>query len=217
MRRTDGGVALVVVLMAMLLMTALGTALVMTTSAETMIAANYRSAQQGAYAADAGLRRALVDLQPLRDWTPVLSGASRSTFTDGAPSGTRTLPGGWNVDLNLVLNLANCAKTTACSSADMDRVAADRPWGAGNPRWQLYAYGRLANLWPPGALGAQAPAGAIDSPFFVVVLVADAGDGFLALRAEAFGPRGAHHRVDATVARDALTAELHVLSWRQIR
>jgi PilX N-terminal len=203
MRRTDGGVALVVVLMAMLLMTALGTALVMTTSAETMIAANYRSAQQGAYAADAGLRRALVDLQPLRDWTPVLSGASRSTFTDAPP-----------IDLNLVLNLANCAKTTACSSADMDRVTADRPWGAGNPRWQLYAYGKLANLWPPGA---QTPAGVIDSPFSVVVLVADAGDGFLALRAEAFGPRGAHRRVDATVVRDALTARLRMLSWRQIR
>ena len=40
--------AIIVALMAMLMMSALGAALVLTTSSETTIAANFRNAQEGA-------------------------------------------------------------------------------------------------------------------------------------------------------------------------
>ena len=47
------------------------------------------------------------------------------------------------------------------------------------------------------------------------------GAGVLALRAEAFGPRGAHTIIEMTVARPDAAGEgggrARVLSWRQIR
>ena len=76
-----------------------------------------------------------------------------------------------------------------------------------NPRWQLYAWGRLAD-WLAGE--------AIDAGHYVVVLVADdpaetdgdplvdgpgPGFGVLLLRAEAFGPGGTHAVVEQTLAR----------------
>ena len=92
----------------------------------------------------------------------------------------------------------------------MDAVTEERPWGANNPRWQLYAYGPLSSLLPDGS---------IRSDFYGVVMAADdpsendgnplldgtdtgnPGTGVLALRAEAFGPRGAHTIIETTVAR----------------
>ena len=59
----------VVALMSMLLMSALGAALVMTTTAETMTAANFRNAQEGVYAADAALALALADVAAAPGWT----------------------------------------------------------------------------------------------------------------------------------------------------
>ena len=74
-----------------------------------------------------------------------------------------------------------------------------RPWGANNPQWRLFAFGRLT----PGA--------------YVIAWVADdpaendgdatrdgtgddnPGSGILALRAEAFGLEGAHKVLEATV------------------
>ena len=106
-----------------------------------------------------------------------------------------------------------------------------RPWGLNNPRWQLYAWGRLADWLPEGA---------IDAGFYVVVLVADdpaetdgnpladgpgSGFGVVMLRAEAFGPGGTHAAVEQTLARvsaDELSRrpDLHgvrVVSWRADR
>ena len=50
----EDGVALVVAMMALLLMTALGAALVLTTATESAIAGNFQDAVEGLYAADAG-------------------------------------------------------------------------------------------------------------------------------------------------------------------
>ena len=110
------------------------------------------------------------------------------------------------------------------ADADMDAVTAQRPWGPNNPRWQLYAYGRLNDLLPNES---------IDSPYYVSVLVGDdpsetdaqpledghaAGAGILVLRAESFGPRGVHMSVEMTVARPAAGQPgLRVLSWREVR
>src|SRR5206468_2152029 len=138
---------------------------------------------------------------------------------------TRTLADGSTIDLEHVVNLADCGRTQPCTDADMDAVTGERPWGRNNPRWQLYAYGRLMDLLPNQS---------VDSPYYVTVMVGDdpsetdakpledgadmAGAGILALRAEAFGPRDVHRSVEMTVARPATGQPgLRVLSWREVR
>ena len=170
------------------------------------------------------MERALDDLAAVGDWNAVLNGTVRSTFVDGAPGGMRVLADGSTIDLGQVLNMADCDKIQPCADADMDAVTAQRAWGPNNPRWQLYAYGRLKDLLPNES---------IDSPYYVSVLVGDdpsetdaqpledghtAGAGILVLRAESFGPRGFHMSVEMTVARPAAGQPgLRVLSWREVR
>jgi PilX N-terminal len=222
----EEGIALIIALMAVLLLSALGFALVMTTSTETMIATNYRNGNEGLYAADAVLERAMDDLLTVPDWNKLLDGSLRSAFVDGAPSGLRTLADGSTITLDEVLNMANCGKVSTCSASDLTgNATGDRPWGTNNPVWQLYAYGAINDLLPTGTL---------NSPFYVVVLVADdpsendglpgvdgvtpcapaqdpsggacnPGSGVMGLRAEAFGPRGAHKVIEVTVARTDTT------------
>jgi hypothetical protein len=205
--RDERGVALIVALMSLLLLTALGLALVLTTSTETMIASNFSTGQEGLYAADAGVERAMQDLLTVPDWNTILAGTTTSAFIDGAPSGYRSLPGGNTLDLTQVVNMANCEKLTGCSAGDMDAVTLHRPWGANNPRWQLYAYGDMNNMIPTGT---------INSPFYVVVMVADDAseidddptkdaNGVLTMRAEAFGPGNSHKVIEVTLARTDAT------------
>ena len=223
--RRETGVAMMMAMGAMLLMSALGMALVLTTSSEAVIAANFRDAAEGMYAADAALERALDDLSAARDWNAVLAGAVQSTFVDGPPSGTRTLADGSTIDLERIVSLANCGKIQPCRDADMDAVTSQRPWGSNNPRWQLYAYGKLRDMLP---------AHTIDSSYYVIVMVGDdpsetdgtpledgidtAGAGVVALHAEAIGPRGARRAVDLTIARPGgAQPGVRVLSWREVR
>jgi hypothetical protein len=207
-------VALIVAMMAVLLLSALGFALVMTTSTESMIASNYRSGEEALYAADAALERSMDDLLTVADWNTLLTGATRSAFIDGPPSGPRTLSDGTTFRLEEILNMANCGKVTSCSPTDITgNATGDRPWEADNPVWQLYAYGPINDLVPTNS---------INSPYYVVVLLGDDpsendgnpakdnldplyGGGVLALRAEAFGPRGAHKIIEMTVARTDTT------------
>ena len=264
--RRENGMALMFAMMTMLLMSALGAALVLTTSSETIIATNFRTRGEALYAADAALERIVDDLLTVPDWNQVLSGAVQSAFIDGAPNGSRTLSDRSTIDLTQAVGMANCQKLTACSDADMDKVTAERPWGPNNPRWQLYGYGRLSDLMPTAS---------VNSPYYVVVMVGDdpseldddatkdgvahcgnavpekepgnpptwscnPGAGVIALRAEAFGPRGAHKVIEMTVARTDTTvfgaegqipvfgdaedynngvgqAGVRILSWREVR
>lgn len=156
--------AIVLALMATLLMSVLGAALVLTTSSEALIAANFRDAQEGVYAADAALELAIDDLASVPEWTPVLDGSTGSAFVDGPPSGVRTLVDGSLLDLGQTVNMMNCRKATPCSAPNLMAVTAERPWGANNPVWRLFAYGPLSSLLP---------AHAIDSACYVIVMVAD--------------------------------------------
>lgn len=228
--RGEDGVALLIAMMCMLLLASLGVALALMASSETTIAGNYRDSHEALYAADAALERAMDDLLTVSDWNLLLSGAVRSAFIDGAPSGARTLADGSTIDLTQSINRVNCQQTTTCSEIDMNALTAERPWGANNPRWQLYAYGKLADILPMGT---------INSPYYVVVFVADdpsetdgdplhdgaspdtnPGSGVIALRAEAFGSRGSHRVIELTVAGTDTTGlkrgdtGARVLSWR---
>jgi hypothetical protein len=222
-RAREQGIALIVVLLTMVLLSALGVALVLATSAEVRIAGNFRIAQQTLYAAEAAADRAIDELALVPDWTALLGGGVLSSFIDGSPAGVRQLDDGSALDLTEVVNLANCQKTVACSNAAMDAVSEDRPWGLNNPRWALFAFGPLRALLP---------AGAASTPQYIVVMAGDdpgevdndpardgaagtPGAGILALRAEAFGQGGAHKVVELTVARG--TSAVRVLSWQELR
>ena len=218
--------AIIVALMATLLMSALGAALVLTTSSEALIAANFRNAQEGVYAADAALERAMDDLVSIPEWSSVLDGSMQSAFVDGPPTGVRTLADGSLLDLGQTVNMMNCRKATPCSAASLTAMTAERPWGTNNPVWRMFAYGPLSSLLPAG----------IDSTSYVIVMVADdpsendndplhdghstsnPGTGVLVLRAEGFGPRGMHQVIESTlVGPGADPAGLRVLSWRLVR
>ena len=179
----ERGVALVIALFAITVMSALGAALVLLTSTESIIAGNFRHSRQAFYAAEGIAELAVAELRHLASWTPVVEGSERSQFVDGPPDGPRALPTGSPVNLTEVFNLANCGLPTPCG---------------GVPRWQLFAYGAVRDLLP---------AAAIDSPFYVAALVGatptDNGAVVVTVRGEAFGPRRAHSAVDVTVSRTA--------------
>jgi hypothetical protein len=221
--KKEAGVALIVTLMALLLMSAFGVGLLLMTATETRIAAAFRHAQAAFYAADAAAELTLDDLLTVPDWNRLLDGSTRSSFVDGAPRGRRALDDGSSLDLGEAVNLANCHSAAPCTDAQLNAVSEARPWGPNNPRWTLFAYGRLRDLLP---------AGGIDSPFYVVVMVGDdpsendgdptrdgvganPGAGVLGVRAEAFGPGGTHKIVEVTVTRDS--GAIRALSWREVR
>lgn len=231
-QQQEEGVAIVVALMATTLLLALGAGLILATSTESMIAANFRASGEALYAADAVLERALTDLRDIPDWTQALDGTVASSFTDGQPFGVRQLSDGSAIDLGRVVNLANCQKLSLCTGAEMDARSAERPWGPNNPRWRVFAFGPLAALGD--AVGG--------SPFYVVALIADdssendadpsrdgaslgppnEGAGVVTLRGEAFGTRGSRRTVEATVERvdmdeaNGSAAGLRVRSWREV-
>src|SRR3990172_10863081 len=82
----ERGAALVVALMAMLLLSALGLSLILTTNTEAMIAGNFRSSSEALYAADPAIDPTIQDVLTVPDWNTMLTGATRSSFTDGAPN-----------------------------------------------------------------------------------------------------------------------------------
>jgi Tfp pilus assembly protein PilX len=217
----ERGIALVVALLVMALLTALGMALMLTAQTETMISANYRDSMEGEYVADAGIERVMDDVLTVPDWNTLLSSPDGITasvtsgFKDSAPSSPITLPDGHTVDLAKATYMINCNKTTACSASDMNTSTMDRPWGLNNPRFRLYAWGPVNDLISTGT---------VNSPYYVAVWIADdaaetdndptadggpnaggsgtnPGTGVLTLRAESFGPSGAHHVIEATISK----------------
>lgn len=195
--RDERGTALIIALMAMMLLTALGAAMVMVSNTETHISSNYRDSQEALYAADAAVERVVQDLLMIPRWNDILSGVAQSGFVDGSMTAEKTLPGGGVITLTAA---------TAALQAETDRL---NLWGGNNPRWQLFAW---------GALGDMLPNDQIDSPMYVAVWVADDpadgpatntpdnnplvdSNGVLTLHAEAIGPSGTRKVIEVTVAR----------------
>jgi hypothetical protein len=214
----ERGVAVLVAVLAMSLLSALGASLVLATSVDTTIARNFRGGIEARYAADAVAEWVLDELSTVPAWDAVLDGSARSSFTDGSPGGERTV-GTQRINLDQVRDLARCGRPAGCTDAAMDASTARRPWGVNNPRWQLYAHGPLRGL----DAFAGAPAG-----LYVVALVADdgleddgnplrdgpegsAGSGTLAVRAHAFGRNGARAGVELTASRAAPGDRLRVV------
>jgi Tfp pilus assembly protein PilX len=79
----EEGTALVIALMAVLLLTALGAAVVMVTNTETSISANYKNSTEALYAAAAAVERVVQDLLMVPRWNDILGGTAQSAFVDG--------------------------------------------------------------------------------------------------------------------------------------
>ena len=218
----DRGLAIVFVMLAMMLLSALGVALALTTASERQVSASYGTGMEVFYAAEAAFERAIHDLSLAADWNAVLGGGL-STFVDA--SGSRVLPDGSVLNLTQATDVVNCGRSP-CSLADMQAITATRPWGPNNPIWRVYASGPLADV---------SPSGAIDSIVYIVVWVADdpletdgqpmidgdttngpnAGAGLLQVLVHAYGPLGTRRVIEATLRRD--DSRTRVLSWREVR
>jgi hypothetical protein len=205
--RSERGVAMIIALLSVLLLTALGVGLIMATATESTITANYRDSGEALYAADAGVERVMQDLLTVPDWNRILSGQVQSAFVDGAAVGVRTLPGGGTLDLASATNLLNCAKTAGCTDAEMNAVTVARPYGPNNPRWRLFAYAPLSDVIETDT---------VLSPMYVAVWIGDDpaeidndalndANGVLLLRAQAFGSSGASSVIEVTLARTDAT------------
>ena len=210
----EQGVALIIALLAMMLLTALGMALSVTTTTERMISSNYRDGVETMYAADAAVERVMQDVLTVPDWNRILDGTATSSFVDGAP-GVRTLPDGSTMNLLQATAMVRCAKT-ACNDADMDTATDDRPWAKNNPRWQLYSYGPITEVIPTAT---------VNSNVYIVVWIGDdpsenddkpltdgdesagqnPGKGVVSLLAYAYGPGGVRRVIEATLARTDTT------------
>jgi type IV pilus assembly PilX-like protein len=217
---TDGerGVALVCTLMVTTLLATLGAALVFVVTAESLVGANHRAAQQGFYAADAGIERAIGELRRLSTWQSVPApgaGSSSADFNDGAL--------GLQLADGTILDLA---RVTAERQTDSNVFYPDTP---DRPVWRLFAHASLERM----IAGNAGPA-----PPYVVVWVADDPDDLdgdpgrdsndiLIVRSHVFGVRGARRAVEATIFREsaldgavaggAMRSDVSVIAWREVR
>ena len=227
----EHGVALVLCLMALLMLSVLGLALTITAMSETAIARNYRDGVEALYAADGAIERAIQELRVSPDWNSALAGLTTSNFMDGPSSGGVRDTVAGSVDLTAATNLMRCGKPATCSEADVSERTDDRPWGANNPRWQLYASGPIAAMLPDAGASwmyvavwiGDDPSDNDDDPLrdggvppVGTAPEENPGLGAVSLQAHAYGPGGVRRVVEVVLRRMAANG-VRVLSWREVR
>lgn len=222
------GVALILALLVTSFLSAVGLGLAVMVFMDRLATGNVKGSIALLHAADAGIELAAHDLARA-DWAAVLAGLEQAGFADGAPTGARAVPGGGAVQLTAETNTLNCGKASSCTAAQMNANTDQRPWGANNPRWRLYAYGPLDRV----------TAFARPVPCYLAVWIADdtrerdgdplldgeaEGRGVLRVRSAAFGAHGSRHAIEAELARVCSDADgvlcqpgIRVQSWREVR
>ncbi len=193
--------ALVAVLIVISLMTVLGSALTLMTITETAVAANYRDAAEALYAAEGAAAFVIQEIALLDDWSDVVEGRVRSTFTDGASLGA------WRIG-SVVLDFA-------AVTAEVDAVAI-APAGARQGTAVLYAHGPFASL-----VAADGPSAA---PYVAVWVSDRSGEDadvekppdVISVVAHAYGVGGGRRIVEALAVRDE-TSAVRVRAWRELR
>jgi hypothetical protein len=203
----ERGVALLQVVLLLVLVTATAAGAAMLARAEVLISYFHRSDRDAAYAAQAILAAALLDLDRTADWNGVLEGGRQSAFTDGSLTTPRQVPGG-----GTVLVCCGAGSLTARAEADTGLV------------WRPFCWDSLSGL-------LRLP----DAPrFYLVAWVADDhedSDGdvtadmndMLLLRVEAVAPPAARRVIEVLVERAPRDAAgihppgLRILSWREGR
>lgn len=192
---------LVMAMMAMIMLTGLGTVLIVGTMTETALAATYRQGLEVFYAADGAVEFAVRDLAASPDWDSVITGATTSAFVDGPPEGERRL-GAAVIDLTRATD-------------EVDTLLNERAAPPGTAA-QLFAYGRFDEwLSIPDA-----------PPLYAGVWVAELVPGveevpavrLLYVVARVYGPTGGQRTVIVTVARPVDQDEpIQVRSWEEPR
>lgn len=228
--RSERGIALVLTLLALALFSSIAAGLALSSTTGALVAANYEEAVALANLADSALDLTTRELAAIGDWNDVLTGVRVSALVDGA-AGLRVMPGGGTLDLPAIANTLSCGRPAACTDVQIAQLTADRPWGANNPRWRLFAHAPFP-AFPPSP---RPP-----STAYIVVLIGDDGretdgnsliDGggagqegryVVRARVEAFGARGGRHAIEAELARvcvmnagvEVCQPTLRVQSWR---
>jgi hypothetical protein len=209
---SERGTVLLCALMVITLIATLGAAVTLIVSSEAAVAANYHASQQGLYAADAGIERAIGELRALPTWSAAPSSTtSFSDFNDGqvTPQG----PDGST--LNLV-------QMTIRRQAQSDALYAGVP---DRPVWRLYAHAPLNRMVP--AAGNVTP--------YVIVWIADDPDDLdgnaavdtndvVLLHAEAFTVRRGKRAIEATTRREeamaaglpgVMRSDVSMIAWHE--
>jgi hypothetical protein len=231
LRASERGIALIMVVLATTFLSALGLGLMLAVFMDRLATGNLSGSVAMLYAADAGIELAARDLAQIEDWNAALSGAERSTFTDGAPGGVRGLPGGGAVDLTVATNMLNCGRSTNCTAAQMNASTKERPWGTNNPRWQLFAYGpmeQITQLIRPASCYlvvwiADDGREQDGDPLADEAAEAEPGHGIVRVHAEVFGLAGSRRAIEAELARLCPSGEaacrpgIRVQSWQELR
>src|SRR5262245_51406775 len=121
---SERGIALIVSLLIMVLLSALGLSLTMVTTTEARVAHSYSTGSESFYAADAALELAVDELALQPDWNRVLDGSVSSSFVDPSVA-SRGWPGGRGRTSAEATAFVTCARPT-CSTTDMDARTAGR-------------------------------------------------------------------------------------------
>jgi len=226
------GIALIIVILFTAFLSALGMGLLLAVFMDRLASRNMAGSVAMLYAADAAIELAARDLSQEADWDTVLSGARLSSLTDGLPGGVRDIPGGGTIDLTASTNVLNCGRTSNCTAPQMNANSRERPWGANNPRWRLYAFGpmeQLTQFAQPAACYLAvwvADDGREEDgdPLADAVEDEDAGHGIVRLHAAAFGFAGSTRAIEAELVRacrgegvGACLPGIRVQSWQELR
>jgi hypothetical protein len=225
---SERGVALLVALVAMSVMSMLGLGLLLSSTVDRLAATNHDDGLALANFAESGLELAARELATVADWNALLAGTIQSSLTDGPPAGVRQPLPGILVDLSRLTNELRCGRALPCSAAVIAAATAERPWGANNPHWQPFLYTTVVADTPRRTSSA-----------YVVVWIGDdgseadadplsdgggpGGEGRYIVRAhaEAFSSSGGRHAIEAELARVCRADEtclpgIRVQSWRVV-
>lgn len=196
---SERGIALVLVLMMLAVLSVVGGAVVLLAGVETRLMALERVRVVGRGLAEVAIERALQDLARAPDWSAVLSGDSRSSFSGGSETPEVA---GWGV--------LDLRRQTIAIQAEVGTE-----WGTDAPQWRLYGHGPAADLLS----GLGTPGALSQTGFYTAVWVADdEGDGdgrpsvdrngVIVVRAEAFGPYGSRQGWLRTIKRTGAGVEV---------
>lgn len=213
--QSENGAALIAVLLAMALLAALGGGLLQVMATESSIVLHHRYGLEALYAAEALVERVRGELTTAPDVNALLEGPVRSSLVDGSSGGVRAIDGA-TIDLSELTNVERCGRVTTCSDAAIRTVTGERPRGADNPRWRLFAH-----EWLQQVVGsADVP------PVYLIAWIGDdpfeadgdplrdgagPGQGMVALRVRAYGRKGARREIDVVIA--GLPDHARVVRW----